>query len=237
MSRIFLAAEWRSLVVLNYEIDSRVLEVFVPHGTALDLWHGKAIVSVVGLLFLETRLLGWPVPFHRNFEEVNLRFYVRRETPAGLRRGVVFIKEIVPHPAIAIVARLVYNEPYVALRMHHEVPPRGAAGEHSYRWRHGGRWHSVAARTRGEPEPMPPGSEQEFIFEHYWGYTRQRDGGSVEYQVEHPPWRVWGAENAALDCDVAAIYKSRFVDALSVSPRSAFVAEGSAVQVRAGERI
>ncbi|MDQ3625451.1 MAG: DUF2071 domain-containing protein [Verrucomicrobiota bacterium] len=237
MPRVFLTAEWRSLVVLNYRIDPHVLQAFVPRGTELDLWQEEAVVSVLGFLFLQTRVLGLRVPFHQDFEEVNLRFYVKREAADGVRRGVVFIKEIVPKPAIAITARLFYNEPYVAMPMSHEAPPGGAAGDLSFRWRHRGRWHSIAARTRGEPGPMPPGSEQEFIFEHYWGYSRQRDGGTVEYQVEHPRWRVWPVENATFECDVASIYGSPFVNALSLPPRSAFVAEGSAVQVRSGTRI
>src|SRR5271154_3596191 len=114
---VFLTAEWRWLLMLNYAIDPAVLRPLVPAGVELDLWQGDALVSMVGFLFLGTRVLGVPVLWHRDFEEVNLRFYVRRETPEGWRRGVTFVREIVPRLAIAVLARVLYNEPYVACPM------------------------------------------------------------------------------------------------------------------------
>src|SRR5581483_11035238 len=113
----FLTAEWHNLAMLNYEIDPAVLRAFVPNGTELDSWNGKAYVSMVGFMFLKTRVRRFAIPFHQNFEEINLRFYVRRKGPDGWRRGVVFIKEIVPRFAIALIARMFYNENYVALAM------------------------------------------------------------------------------------------------------------------------
>ena len=231
----FLTAEWRALLMVNYAIDPAVLAPHLPRGLELDLWQDEALVSMVGFLFLKTRVLGVPVPFHQNFEEVNLRFYVRRQMPDGWQRGVVFIREIVPRAAIAAVARVAYNEPYVALPMRHRVP--AVTGGYEFSWRFRGRWHALAAQTVGEPQPLVPGGAAEFIFEHYWGYTRQRDGGTVEYQVEHPRWRVWTAENPRLDCDIAALYGPAFIPALSAPPRSAFVAEGSPVLVRRGVRV
>ena len=233
MPRTFLTAEWRSLVMLNYAIDSGVLASYLPRGLELDLWQGEALVSMVGFLFLKTRVLGVPVPFHQDFEEVNLRFYVRRRTPEGWQRGVVFVSEIVPRAAIAFTARAFYNEPYRAVPMRHRI----GGGEFFYSWKFRGRWQSLGAFVSGEPEPLASGSAAEFIFEHYWGYTRQRDGGTVEYQVEHPRWRVWTAERTHLDCDIAALYGPAFVSALRAPPRSAFVAEGSPVLVRRGVRV
>ncbi|MFL5537710.1 MAG: DUF2071 domain-containing protein, partial [Longimicrobiaceae bacterium] len=228
-----------------------------PRGTELDAWEGKTFVSAVGFLFLDTRLFGIPVPFHRDFEEVNLRFYVGREGPEGWRRGVCFIREIVPRWAVAFLARAVYNERYVALPMRHRVEPPpsastpgsidgssaggsssgGTPGLAEYAWRHGGRWNSLHARFSGAPGPLAAGSEEEFITEHYWGYAAQRDGGTVEYRVEHPSWRVWHADEAALDADVAALYGAEFAGPLAASPSSAFVADGSPIVVRRARRI
>lgn len=233
MPRTFLTAEWRSLVMVNYAIDPAVLAPRLPRGLELDLWQGEALVSMVGFLFLQTRVLGVPVPLHQNFEEVNLRFYVRRRTPDGWQRGVVFVSEIVPRAAIALTARAFYNEPYRAMPMRHRI----GGGEFFYAWKFRGRWQSLGAFVSGEPQPLAPGGAAEFIFEHYWGYTRQRDGGTVEYQVEHPRWRVWTAERAHFDGDIAALYGSAFVPALSAPPHSAFVAEGSPVLVRRGVRV
>jgi uncharacterized protein YqjF (DUF2071 family) len=236
----FLTAEWRHLAMLNYEIDPAYLLSFVPGGTELDTWNDKTFISVVGFLFINTKIRGVAIPFHTDFEEVNLRFYVRRQGDEGWRRGVVFIKEIVPKPAIAAVARLVYNENYVALPMRHEItaasfsPPSLGA---EYSWRFKNRWNSLQVKTRGSLQPIVPGSEEEFITEHYWGYAAQKDGGCVEYQVEHPPWRVWQVSECILDCDVAGLYGEMFAESLGVPPSSAFLAEGSPVVVRQGVRL
>jgi uncharacterized protein YqjF (DUF2071 family) len=232
---VFLRAEWRSLIMVNYAIDPAALVAHLPRGVELDLWQSEALVSMVGFLFLRTRVLGVPVPFHQDFEEVNLRFYVRRQTRKGWQRGVVFIREIVPKRVIATVARVVYNEPYVALPMRHRVSQ--GAGDYEFGWRFSGRDFALGAEAVGEPAPLAAGSAEEFIFEHYWGYTRRRDGGTVEYQVEHAPWRVWQTSRTWLKGDVGALYGARFGEALAQPPRSAFVAEGSPVLVRRGVRI
>jgi uncharacterized protein YqjF (DUF2071 family) len=224
-----LTAEWRHLVMLNYEMDARVLEPRVPRGTELDSWNGVTFASVVGFLFLRTKLLGVPIPFHRDFEEVNLRFYVRRTVGTEVRRGVVFIKEFVPRLAIATLARIAYNEPYSALPMRHEVVA-GVAPKVEYSWQLGNRWHACSAVAAGDPALPAPGSLEEFITEHYWGYTAQRDGSTIEYRVEHPQWRVWQASSARLDADVAALYGADVAGALA-GLRTSFIADGSPVTV------
>ncbi|MDX2030393.1 MAG: DUF2071 domain-containing protein [Blastocatellia bacterium] len=234
-TRTFLSAEWRQLAMINYEIDPSLLAPFVPRGTEIDQWAGRTFVSMVGFRFLDTRLLGIPIPFHRDFDEINLRFYVRRWSGEEWRRGVVFIKEIVPRAAIATVARVVYNENYVTCRMRHRID--SASGVVEYSWRDSESWNRVHVRTVGAAQPLTRGSEAEFITEHYWGYAAQRDGGTVEYRVEHPPWRVWQVDEAHLKCDVARIYGAAFVTALRATPSSAFVAEGSPILVRRGARI
>ena len=224
--------------MLNYEVSPELLAPFVPRGTSLDLWQGRALASVVGFRFLDTRILGVPIPFHRNFDEVNLRFYVRRESPDGeLRRAVVFIRELVPKPLIAWVARALYNEPYRALPMRSKTPhgPTESPELIYYSWRRrmtaGVTYEHVAARAVGDATVPAAGTEAQFITEHYWGYTRQRDGSTIEYEVRHPSWRVWAAEAAELRADVATLYGPAFVDSLSGPPRSAFIAEGSPVSV------
>lgn len=240
--RPFLTATWRYLVMVNYEVPPALLAPLVPAGTELDTWHGATLASLVGFRFLDTRMFGIPIPGHRDFDEVNLRFYVRRRVEDGTsRRAVVFVREFVPRRAIASGARLLYNEPYRAVPMRHELQMdaavEGAAGRAAYSWRAAGRWHGLEVRTRGRPTLPHPASEAAFVAEHYWGYTAQRDGGTVEYQVEHAAWRVWAAAAARLDCDVRAVYGAGFAEWLSRPPRSAFVAEGSAVAVHRGRRL
>jgi uncharacterized protein len=235
---VFLTTDWRRLAMLNYEVDPDILSPFVPAGTELDFWNGKTFVSVVGFLFQNTRVRGIPIPFHRNFEEVNLRFYVRRKAGNEWRRAVVFIKELVPRLAIAWTARTFYNEPYVALPMSHRVEKTGDEIKSvTYAWKFNGCENSLSLTTRGNAQPLREGSEPEFIAEHYWGYTAQRDGSTLEYQVEHPRWRIWEAREATLDCDVASLYGIQFSKFLTRPPASAFLADGSAVTVRKGVRL
>jgi uncharacterized protein YqjF (DUF2071 family) len=238
----FLTASWRYLAMLNYEVPPTLLRPLVPRGTELDTWQGATLVSMVGFRFLGTRVLGISVPGHRDFDEVNLRFYVRRRGRDGdWRRAVVFVRELVPKRTIALVARWFYNEPYTAIPMRHELQiadvADGQPGRVAYAWRLADRWHRLEVRTRGRPALPEPASEAAFITEHYWGYTVQRDGGSKEYQVDHPPWRVWDAEGAEFDCDVRAVYGAGFAECLMGRPRSAFLAEGSHVTVHRGRRL
>lgn len=240
--RTFLTGSWRYLAMLNYVVPPESLAPYVPRGTALDTLRGEAYVSVVGFLFRDTRLLGVPVPLHRDFEEVNLRFYVvRREADGSVRRGVTFVRELVPRPAIALVARLAYNEPYTAMAMRHRIEHVPGSDEAprvvEYSWRQRSGWSRLGVEPTGLAAPVAEGSDEEFITEHYWGYTRQRDGSTVEYRVAHPRWRVWPVARAALEADAAELYGPAFAGALAAPPRSAFLAEGSAISVSTPRRL
>ena len=231
----FLTAEWRHLLMLNYAVPEELLTPYVPKGTMLDTWQGATYASVVGFQFLDTRVCGWGIPLHRNFEELNLLFYVRRFADGEWRRGVVFIKEIVPRRAIAGIARTLYNENYFAMPMRHNVQVTGEKIQVVYEWKMGGEWQRLSAFASGQPTTPKQGSLEEFITEHYWGYARQKDARCIEYQVEHPAWRVWRAEKAKLECDVAAVYGEAFAASFAAGPNCAFIAEGSAVKVFRGE--
>lgn len=237
--RVFLTARWEHVVVLNFTVSPDALHPLVPAGTELELWHGEAIVSLIGFMFRDTRVRGMAIAGHREFEEVNLRFYVRRHGPLGeVRRAVVFIRELVPRLAVALIARYVYNEPYLALPMSHALdcdPARG--GTLSYRWRYRGEPFAIDARVEGPAQPAVAGTEAEFIVDHDWGYTRQRDGTTLEYRVEHPPWRVWTPAAASFTGPASRLYGDVFGEALAARPRSALVATGSDVTVYTGVRV
>ena len=236
-SDVFLSAEWRHLVMLNYEVDPSILKPFVPVGTELDLWQGKALVSLVGFMFLKTRVLNIPVPFHMNFEEVNLRFYIKRTLPEGNRRGVAFIKEIVPRWGIAFLARNLYNENYVSMPMRHCLEQNNGDLSAQYDWHYNDRWHCLGMLCKGHPTLPAKGSEAEFITDHYWGYAAQPNGRTIEYRVEHPQWRVWSAHDLVFDIDVKEIYGDKLAHYLNQKPVSSFLAEGSPITVSKGNLI
>lgn len=229
----FLTAKWHDLIMVNYEVDPDLLARRVPLGTELDLQHGKCFVSLVGFMFLDTRVMEFLVPFHVNFEEVNLRFYVTRETGGELRRGVVFIKEIVPRQAIAAVARVLYGEPYERWEM-----SSSRDREHvRYSWTRGGCSNTLSV-TRGANLGVPDAdSHGEFIIEHYWGYTRRGEDRTDEYMVEHPKWELFEAENPRIQVDCGATYGKEFAFLTNAKPHSVLLAAGSDIAVYKGSRL
>jgi len=236
--RLFLTAEWRDLLMLNYEIEPKLLRSYVPRGTELDSFRGKTYVSLVGFRFCETKLRGrLAIPFHSNFEEINLRFYVRRLVQGEVRRGVVFIAEIVPRLAIAKAARWFYGENYVSRHTRHIVKMEGSSKVVEYGWNGRGGPCALKACIEGQPSLPREGSLEQFISEHYWGYSAQKDGDPVEYRVEHVPWRLWAGSAAQFNGDPAHLYGKELADVLRKAPSSAFIAEGSAVSVYGGEKI
>ncbi len=226
--QVFLTAEWLNLVLLNYVVPQSLLEPFVPKGTELHLLRGEAYVSVVGFMFANTRVRGIAIPFHRTFEEVNLRFYVRRSVGGEERHAVTFIREIVPRFAIMMAARLVYNEPYLRLPMSHRLELNSSERRRAeYRWgRDGGVTGAVVGDGLGRTEIPPPDSDEAFMTQRHWGYTRQRDGSTVEYRVTHPVWRVGRMERGMLDGNTERAFGRKFAAILAGPPSSAFFADG-----------
>ena len=236
--RVFLAAEWRDLVMLNYEVEPDLLSRHVPPGTTLDSFRGRTYLSLVGFRFCRTKLLGrFPVPFHVNFDEINLRFYVRRKAGNEDRRGVAFIAEIVPRRAIAMAARLAYGENYIHLPMKHRLERQGLNRIVEYQWRAGEQWCKLSAQAAGLPTPPQEGSLEQFITEHFWGYSTERAGSCIEYHVSHVPWQVWTSPAAGFEGKTSALYGNEFATVLQRRPDCAFVADGSPVIVFRGNRV
>lgn len=235
--RTFLTARWCDLAMVNWEVPAELLSPYIPTGTQLDRWNGRVFISLVAFRFENTRVLHCPVPFHTHFEEVNVRFYVQRRCDGEVRRGVVFIKEIVPRALVARVARALFNEQYVAAPMWHQVERNPSGLNVRYDWTLGGRKHSLAISSEGTFRELESGSNEEFIIEHYWGYCKRRGGGTIEYQVTHPRWQVASASVVNFDCDSIAIYGSLIGNHLCSPPCSAFLATGSVVSVSFGRRI
>jgi uncharacterized protein YqjF (DUF2071 family) len=236
MGRTFLQAEWRKLVMVNYAVDPRVLAKHLPHKTEVELWNNVCYLSLVGFMFQNTRLLGIKIPLHINFEEVNLRFYVRHKENGEWKRGVVFIKEIVPKPALTWVANAVYKEKYETMPMKHSWTAAPDSLKVGYRWRKGG-WNSISVTTDVTSMLVQPGSEEEFITEHYWGYSRGRDSVTYEYRVDHPKWEVYRMRDYAIDVEFGEVYGREFNFLNRQKPKSVFLAEGSGIKVMSGKRI
>jgi uncharacterized protein YqjF (DUF2071 family) len=262
--RPVLTARWSELLLLNFPVPTELIARYAPPGTEPDLYDGQAYVSVVGFHFHHARLFGVSIPGHTRFTEINLRFYVRRAVTGELRRGVVFVKEIVPRRSVSFTANWLYHESYITRSMRSEMRVGGkelAAGDTiGYAWQSGRshllrgalsavrrgpsgrartqtRWNRLSACLTAAPSIPSPGSFEEFIIEHYWGYVRGRDGRTREYRVLHEPWRAAPVGQIVWDCDPAATYQSPWTDYLSAQPSSAFLADGSTVQLFRGRRL
>jgi uncharacterized protein len=238
MPGTFLTAEWRKLIMAQYEVDPATLAPWLPPGVELDLYQNRCYVSLVGFLFDRVRVLGLPIPFHTQFEEVNLRFYVARTAPDGTRRrGVVFIREFVPRAAITLIANSLYEEPYATLPMRHSISSTSSVLTVSYSWRYNSVWHELAVEADPSQQPIAPGSKEEFITEHYLGYTKRTHGNTSEYGVQHPRWQVYPIRNFSIEADLAALYGPAFVTLNGRAPASVLLAEGSEVSVSTGGRL
>lgn len=234
----FLTAYWKNLVMLNYQVPPEILTPYLPAATVLDLWQGKCLVSMVGFLFYDTRVLGVKWPGHVNFEEVNLRFYVKHFNGSEWKRGTVFVSEIVPRTIIPLIANTLYKEHYRKLPMRHNIDSiDDLHTRYEYAWRLDGKWNRLGATVNNNYVAIEAGSPEEFILEHYWGYNRLNDAKSLEYQVEHVPWRIGQVAGCFFEADVKKLYGKTFEPYLSVKPHSAFFAEGSEINVRAATRI
>jgi hypothetical protein len=236
MSTVFLRAEWRWLAMLNYRVSPELLAPFVPRGTALDLWQETAYVSVVGFLFERIRVLGLPLPTHRCFEEVNLRFYVARDVAgSGERRhGVTFIRELVPRRLVSTAAKLTYNEPYRRLPMFHalDVGDARETKRATFEWRDGPKFAALRVEADGRGQRLSEGTIEDFLTHREWGYTRQRDNSTIEYRVDHPRWTVFPSVDAqCAGPALATSFGEEFAAVLARGPDSAWLSDGSAVVV------
>lgn len=236
-NNIFLSAEWRKVALANYEVDKEILLKYLPPFTALDDWQGKYYVSLVGFMFVNTKLKGFNIPFHGNFEEVNLRFYVKYKDETGSwKRGVVFVKEIVPKPAITFIANTVYKENYQTLPMKHFWVENNNVLTVEYAWKTK-KWNTFSVIANPQSEIIAIDSEEEFITEHYWGYTKIAENRTSEYGVEHPRWEVYPVKEYKIDVDFGANYGNDFNFLNVAQPNSVMLAEGSPIFVLKGKKL
>lgn len=232
----FLTAEWLYLAMANYAVSPALLQPYLPPKTELDLFDGTCYVSLIGFRFWNTKVKGIAVPFHSNFEEINLRFYVRYKEGNAWKRGVVFVKEIVPKFAITFIANTFYQENYQTMPTHSEIMSTPESLLVKYQW---GKklLYEIAVTADLQSHPIASNSIEEFITEHYWGYAKMRNNSTNEYKVEHPRWEVYPVKNYNIVCDFEKLYGSAFSILQQMQPLSVLLAKGSPVTVYNGQKI
>ena len=226
-----MTARWENLIMANYAIDAAKLNEYLPRGVEIDLYQGKAFVSLVGFLFKNSRIFGMPIPLLGTFEEVNLRFYVKRKESNGYKRGVVFINETVPYKPVAWLANKLYKEHYISIPTKHHIETFKSHKEVEFQWKTTSQWNKIGVEADILLEEIEHGSFQEFIFEHYFGYTRLNDTTSQEYRIRHPRWKVNRVTKYDINCNFAEMYGPAFAELTHQEPEDVFIAEGSNVSI------
>lgn len=232
MKAHFLRAEWNNLVMANYVVPKELLLPFVPYKTELDYFADEAYVSLVGFMFLNTKVFGISIPLHENFEEVNLRFYVKYNDHGNWKRGVVFIKEIVPKRAISFVANNLYGENYATMSMNHFHRDTGENLEAGYEWNFKGKWNKINATAKKRSNKIIENSCECFFADHYWGFTKYSDTKTYYYVVEHPVWETFKVVSYSIDCDFGALYGEEFSFLNNEKPKSVLMTKGSQINLR-----
>ena len=229
--KTFMTARWENLIMANYAIDPEILKPYIPNGVELDLFEGKAFVSLVGFLFRKSRIFGIPIPLLGSFEEINLRFYVKSKEGNQYKRGVVFINETVPYKPVAWLANKLYKEHYIAIPTKHRIVISEEQKEVEFQWKTPSQWNIIRVKASIFSGELERGSLQEFIFEHYFGYTKISEYESQEYKINHPRWQVNEIKEYHIDCNFKEMYGDAFAKLENMEPEAVFIAEGSDISV------
>ena len=230
MGSTFLRANWENLIMANYEIEPSTLAPYLPKGVELDFHNNKTYVSLVGFMFKNTRLFGLPIPFFGSFEEINLRFYVKKIENRKIKKGVVFINETVPFKIVALLANKLYKEHYISIPTKNSIDITENK-DIKFEWKINDRWNSLAVKSDTNKYKIEQGTIEEFIFERYFGFTKLSDISSQEYKIHHPKWMTHKILNSKIDCDFKSMYGDSFSILNNQTPDSILLAEGSQVSV------
>ena len=230
MGNTFLRANWENLIMANYEMEPTALEPYLPKGVELDFYNNKTYVSLVGFMFKKTRLFGVPIPFFGSFEEINLRFYVKKIEDGKIKKGVVFINETVPFKIVALLANKLYKEHYISIPTKNSIE----ISEHKhikYEWNINDKWNSITVKSDTNKYKIEQSTIEEFIFERYFGFTKISASSTQEYKIRHPKWMTHKILDRHIDCDFKSMYGDAFSGLNNQTPDSIIIAEGSQVSV------
>ncbi len=231
MKSHIMRAEWNNILMANFIAPKELLLPLVPHHTELDLFNANAYISLVGFMFLNTTMHGFSIPLHTDFEEVNLRFYVKYNSMGNWKRGVVFIKEIVPKPAVAFIANTFFEQKYSTMKMRHTSNDAGKFIEAGYEWNYENKWNKLAVKATKKSFRINDGSYEEFIADNYWGYTKSSESKTYEYEVQHPRWELQRVDSHSIQCDFGALYGEEFSFLSKEKPESVLFTKGSEIKI------
>lgn len=230
-----MQADWSEIVALNFQVDPSILEPRVPKGLELDFHNGETYVSLVAMHLRNVKMMGFPIPISRGFDELNLRFYVKRKVGPRYVTGACFIKDFVPNAAASWILTTLFKSTFARMKMKRESSGFGSRDEDvvpkiCYQWKVGDAENVIKIKGRARMKKTGPDTKVGFILDHNNEYS-VRDSTIYEYRVQRPPWTVWDAAQASFECNTKLLFGDEFVKTLSRRPSSVFVAEGSPVTI------
>lgn len=231
MKTHLLRAEWNNIIMANYAVPKELLLPYVPYKTELDFFESETYVTLAGFMFLNTQMLGFDIPFHSNFEEVTLRFYVKSTRGLAAKRGVVFIKEIVPKYAITLLANTVFGQNYMTLKMKSFHQDMGDHMETAYEWKHLDKWNKLTAKAGKRSTPIRQNRFNEFIADHYYGFRKNGETKTYQYEVEHELWETFNVIDYSVNCDFGSLFGNEFSILNKEKPKSVFMLKGSEIRI------
>ena len=228
-SKTFLTARWENLAIITYKIHPASLSIYIPPGLAADTINGDAFVSIVAFDFNDIKIKSLRIPFHVNFPEINLRFYVKDEN----RNGVVFISEFVDKYFVPFVANSVYNENYKRIRMKKVMKILDGDDVIHLNYNMNMKGREFNLNMKAKQESFIPGENtiEHFIKEHEWGFGKSRRGKLLSYKVVHPVWEVCPVTHFSHNFDFGLIYGNKWEMLNDEKPFNVMFAKGSEVKV------
>lgn len=228
----FLTAKWENIIMVNYAIDPNILQNYIPKGVEIDTFNGKNYVSLVGFMFKNTSIFNIPIPLLGTFEEINLRFYVKRTVNGKIRKGVVFINETVPYKIVALLANFLYKEHYISIPTKSNIQEYSDYKNVKFEWKKDNHWNSISLKANIQAQKIEVNTIEEFIYEHYFGYTKVDNETTLEYEILHPSWQTNTVLEAKIQCNFASMYGNDFEVLSYMNPENVMIAKGSNIAVK-----
>ena len=115
---------------------------------------------------------------------------MKRLNGTELKRGVVFISEVVPHKIVSFLANKLYKEHYSTAKMASSILVENEIKQIKYTWQSQSQMYSIDTSFFDKQDDIEPNSLEEFIYEHYYGFTKVSARETWEYKVNHPRWQT-----------------------------------------------
>lgn len=217
---------------MNYIISPEILENYLPAYTIIDYFKGNCFTSLVGFPFRNVEIAGMKIPFYTDFEEINLRFYVKRFDGTTWRKGTVFISEIANKSALKFLANSFLHEKYQTLETRQEIKENSELIETKYSWRTWMNWQFLNLISEKPSESVAEGTEAHFIMDRSSGYQKYDTATTNEYGISHPKWNIYPIRSFDINVDFEESFDSNFPVLNETLPHSVILARGSSVAVK-----